>query len=100
MLNENRTIATSGCLREPCSKKLDEIDIGKAYSAAFSCIKEIPIFTEFDIWKSYVVDTVINDLSFYLVYTEKANLFFNKRYCLVFGFILKQMPDPEIKILY
>ena len=87
MLNENRTIAPSGCLRYPCSEKFVEIDIGKAYSAAFGCIREIPIFTEFDIWKVYSVATVINDLSFYMVYTEKPNLFFNKRYFLVFGFI-------------
>ena len=62
----------SGCLHEPCSEKLIEIDIGKAYSAAFSSIKEIPIFTEFDIWKIYVVDTVINDLSLNTVYREKT----------------------------
>ena len=52
MLNKNRTIAPSGCLREPCSERLIESAFGKAYSAAFSCIKEIPIFTEFDIWKN------------------------------------------------
>ena len=51
MLNGNRTIAPSGCLREPCSEKLIEIDIGKAYSAAFSCITELQTFTEFDTWK-------------------------------------------------
>ena len=100
MLNENRTIAPFGRLGEPCDEKLVEIDIGKAYSAAFGCITEIPIFTEFDIWKSYVVDTVINDLSFYMVYTEKPSLFFNKRYCLVYGFILKQIINCDIKILY
>ena len=63
MLNENRTIAPSGCLRDPCSEKLAEIDIGKAYSAAFCNIKEVPIFTEFDIWKMYNSDHEINDIS-------------------------------------
>ena len=47
-----------------------------------------------------VVDTVTNDLSFHMVYTEKLISIFNKRYCLVFGFILKQTTDPDIKILY
>ena len=72
MLNENRTIAPSGCLRDPCSEKFADIDVGKAYSAAFCNIREIPIFTEFDIWKVYNSDTVINDLSFYMVYTEET----------------------------
>jgi hypothetical protein len=34
-------------------RDLAEIDISKAHTAAFSKIKQIPIFNEFDIWKKY-----------------------------------------------
>jgi hypothetical protein len=81
-------------------RNLSKSDIGKAFSAAFRSIDQIPIFTEFDIWKFYSTDNIINDFSFYMIYTEKPNLFLNKKYNLVYGYFLKHFLNSDIKILY
>ena len=44
-------------------------------------------------------DLIINDLSLYIVLVNKPNLFFNKKYCLVYGRFLKEFVN-DVKILY
>ena len=78
ILDENRTVVPFGRLRDLCEEDLVEIDIGKAFSAAFGSIEKIQIFNEFDIWKIYSTSTTVSDFTFYNVYTDKPNLSFNK----------------------
>ena len=67
-----------------------EIDVRKAYTSAFNKIAEIPVFTQFDIWKPFNGNvTDFHDLTLYLVKPTKRSLFFNKSYCLVYGKFLK-----------
>ena len=84
ILDENRTVVPFGRLQDLCEVVLIEIDIGKAFSAAFSCIDRIPIFNEFDTWKIHLTHNVLSDFTLYNVYTNKPNLFFNKKYNLVY----------------
>jgi hypothetical protein len=100
ILDENRTVVPFGRLQDLCEDDLVEIDIGKAFSAAFSCIDRIPIFNEFDSWKIHSTHNVLSDFTLYTVYTNKPNLFFNKKYNLVYGFFLKHFINSDIKILY
>ena len=77
-----------------------EIDVRKAYTSAFNKIAEIPVFTQFDIWKPFngnVAD--FHDLTLYLVKPTKKSLFFNKAYTLVYGMFLKHFVK-QCKILY
>ena len=87
-----------------------EIDVRKGYTSAFNKIAEIPVFTQFDIWKPFngkVANahealrsvTDFHDLTLYLVKPTKRSLFFNKSYCLVYGKFLKHF-TKQCKILY
>ena len=54
-----------------------EIDVRKAYTSAFNKIAEIPVFTQFDIWKPFNGSvTDFHDLTLYLVKPTKRSLFF------------------------
>ena len=77
-----------------------QIDVRKAYTSAFNKIAEIPVFTQFDVWKPFngkVTD--FHDLTLYLVMPTKLSLFFNKAYTLVYGMFLKHFVK-QCKILY
>ena len=80
-----------------------EIDVRKAYTSAFNKISEIPVFTQFDIWKPFNDDgnhlTDYHDLTLYLVKPTKRSLFFNKAYTLVYGKFLKHF-TKQCKIIY
>ena len=77
-----------------------EIDVRKAYTSAFNKIAEIPVFTQFDIWKPFNGNvTDFHDLTLYLVKPTKRSLFFNKAYTLVYGMLLKHFVK-QCKILY
>ena len=77
-----------------------EIDVRKAYTSAFNKIAEIPVFTQFDIWKPFNGDvSKFHDLTLYLVKPTKRSLFFNKAYTLVYGMFLKHFVK-QCKILY
>ena len=53
-----------------------EIDVRKAYTSAFNKIAEIPVFTQFDIWKPFNGNvTDFHDLTLYLVKPTKRSLF-------------------------
>ena len=96
-LERYKTIVPSGVLHE-CNGECSEIDISKAFTSALANITQIPIFNEFDTWKRY--DSYpIKELSLYKVTSNNINLFFNKRYCLVFGKYLKHFVD-DCEILY
>ena len=90
ILNELKTIAMLGKFEEPTNEELLEIDICKAYSSAFSKIKCIPKFTEFDIWQSYN-NQAIEDYNLYIV--QSNNFFFTKKYNLVYGIFLRKFDD-------
>ena len=92
-----RTIVPIGILHE-CKGECSEIDISKAFTSALANTIQIPIFNEFETWKSYN-SCPINELSLYIVKSDKINLFFNKRYCLVFGQYLKHFLD-DCDVLY
>jgi len=111
ILDECRTIANVGWLKsltgpvtsskhrpKAISKSsLVEIDISKAYTGAFMRIKAIPVFNEFDVWQPYNGEA-IRKLSLYIVEASEFDLFFNKKYNLVYGCFLKQLPTlPTIK---
>jgi hypothetical protein len=51
-LNEYRTVANVGMLKET-TEKLVEIDVSKAYTSAFKQITEVPVFNEFDNFRIY-----------------------------------------------
>jgi hypothetical protein len=93
-----RTIVPIGILHE-CKGECSEIDVSKAFTSALANITQIPIFNEFDTWKQYNNSNNINELSLYIVKSNKINLFFNKRYCLVYGKYLKDFLE-DVDILY
>jgi hypothetical protein len=74
ILNECRTIVPSGKTAKGGEDAI-EIDISKAFTFALSSIKEIPVFNEFDNFKSYQ-NQLIKNLSLYMVSVNKPNLFF------------------------
>ena len=63
---------------------------------------EIPVFTQFDVWKPYKKEHIIESfhpLTLYLVKCTGEAMFFNKTYCLVYGQFLKHL-HKKCKILY
>ena len=67
VLDSFRTKPICGTLRERGTKeKLIEIDVSKAYTAAFCDIAEIPIFNEFDAFKPYGGEELL-PLNLYIV---------------------------------
>ena len=70
---------------------LVEIDVTKAYTAAFEKIDQIPVFNEFDIWKPYNKEP-IKDYNLYMVETHhtQPDAFFDKKFSLCFGKFLNK----------
>ena len=84
-------------------KNLVEIDRTKAFTWAFNKIRRIPVFNAFDSWKHWDDTLDINKLSsltLYKVKVKSANIFFNKKYNLIYGKFLRKMDLSEIKIIY
>ena len=86
-------------------KKLRDIDIRKAFTFGGCCIKYIPRFTEFDVFNPFTQNCDINslnNLTLYIVEVYEGNIFFNKKYNLIYGKFLKQLlkRDIKLKILY
>ena len=114
VLDECRTVVPHGQLMGENMKDVSysafppevvEIDICKAFTSAFSKIKSIPVFNEFDAWRPFLNTNDINSMSNYTLYMVKAcqgNLFFNKKINLVYGKFLKQLVSNGVvvKILY
>ena len=98
ILDECRTVVPSGYLDKNVDvKTLCEIDRTKAFTWAFAQIKEIPVFSEFDDWKKWD-DTKIEDLNLYMVQVYSSNIFFNKKYNLVYGKFLKKLIENKIDL--
>ncbi len=73
ILDDYRTIANIGIIKQPPSHtKLVEIDITKAYTAAFIKIKEVPVFNEFDAFKPYSKQAIRDNN----LYGKKHTVFF------------------------
>ena len=104
ILDECRTTVPMGYLHETVDeKKLVEIDRTKAFTWAFNKIRRIPVFNAFDSWKHWDDTLDINKLSsltLYKVQVKSANIFFNKKYNLIYGKFLRKMDLSEIKIIY
>jgi hypothetical protein len=85
ILDEYRTIANVGILKPPpAHTSLVEIDVSKAYTAAFTQIKEVPVFNEFDAFKPYNQQKIeCNNL--YIVKYNSFNLFLNKNIIYAMG---------------
>ena len=95
ILDECRTVVPFGSFKhllddvEKCS-----IDTRKAFSKAGSDIVKVPVFKEFDVWKPYGDKADVNrfgDYTLYLVKACQGNIFFDKKFNLVYGKHLKQL---------
>ena len=98
ILDEYRTVANIGMIRQKPKEKLNEIDVSKAYTGAFCKITHIPIFNEFDSFQPYTGQP-IEYYSLYVIKAKSLNMMFNKDYNLCHGFFLKDFSDIEIKAL-
>ena len=103
ILDESRTIVPFGSFKhlhndvEPCS-----IDRRKAFSKAESIV-EVPVFKEFDVWKPYGDKADVNrfgDYTLYLVKACQGNIFFNKKFNLVYVKHLKQLISRGVVLRY
>ena len=90
ILDEFRTVANVGPMRQVKEKNdLIELDISKAYTAAFAKIQNVPVFNEFDLFEPYKGEE-LTDHCQYIVKATQLNMFFNKRYNLCYGLFLKR----------
>ena len=104
ILDECRTVVPLGYLDKTVEfKNLVEIDRTKAFTWAFNQISKIPIFNAFDSWKAWDGTLDINKLSsltLYKVEVLKGNMFFNKKFNIIYGVFLRKMDLSNIKIIY
>ena len=99
ILDEAQTIVPTGYFKNNSTNETVEIDRTKAFTKAFSKITHIPVFTEFDIWKPYQNEE-LQGLNLYLVEASTGNIFFNKKFNLVYGMFLKRLEEKTFKIHY
>ena len=104
ILDECRTVVPLGYLDKNIDiNELVEIDRTKAFTWAFNQITSIPIFNAFDSWKAWDGTLDINKLSsltLYKVEVSKGNMFFNKKFNIIYGKFLRKMDLSDIKIIY
>ena len=106
ILDECRTVVPYGSFKHLNSDtELCSIDKRKAFSKSASDIVKVPVFKEFDVWKPYVDKADVNrfgDYTLYLVKACQGNIFFNKKFNLVYGKHLKQLISRGVvvKILF
>ena len=104
ILDECRTVVPLGYLDKNIDvNELVEIDRSKAFTWAFNQITKIPIFNAFDSWKLWDGTLDINKLSsltLYKVEVLKGNMFFNKKFNIIYGRFLRKMDLINIKIIY
>ena len=93
ILDECRTVVPLGYLDKNVDvNELVEIDRSKAFMWAFNQITKIPIFNTFDSWKAWDGTLDINKLSsltLYKVEVLKGNMFFNKKFNIIYVFFKK-----------
>ena len=101
ILKECKTIVPVGKFyKDVAVKKIKEIDINKAFTHAGGCIKYMPKFTQFDIFRPFDEDCStdqFNNLTLYIVEVYEGSIFFNKKYCLVNGKFLKKLLKHNVK---
>jgi hypothetical protein len=95
ILNEYKTKPQVGILKKCKKHELVEIDIRKAYTHAFTKIKQVPVFTEFDSFRPYCGEDIEN-YSIYIVKVKELSLMFPKTYSLCYGKYLKHFDGVEI----
>ena len=120
IMNECRTIVPSGVIQKPdasadasrsyatlrdLENNVAEIGINKAFMKAFTSIKRIPMFRQFDIWPKWNETLNSNDmpsLTLYMVEVANANTMFSKKHNLIYGKFLKKFIKRSVKcnILY
>ena len=104
ILDECRTVVPLGYLDKNIDvNELVEIDRSKAFTWAFNQITKILIFNAFDSWKAWDGTLDINKLSsltLYKVEVVKGNMFFNKKFNIIYGKFLRKMDLSNIKIIY
>ena len=106
LLDECRTIVPYGRFKHLNSDtELCSIDKRKAFSKSASDIVKVPVFKEFDVWKPYGDKSDVHkygDYTLYLVKACQGNIFFNKKFNLVYGKHLKQLISRGVvvKILF
>ena len=110
ILDECRTIVAHGMMRSNVGKEVEtdercSIDTCKAFTHQGSKINYIPVFKEFDVWKPYdhTCDfNRFNNYTLYYVQANQGNIFFNKKFNLVYGKYLKELVKRGVvmKILY
>ena len=104
ILDECRTVVPLGYLDKNVDvENLVEIDRSKAFTWAFNQISKILIFNAFDSWKAWDGTLDINKLSsltLYKVEVLKGNMFFNKKFNIIYGKFLRKMDLSNIKIIY
>ena len=102
ILKECKTIVPTGrFVKDVPNKEIREVDVNKAFTHAGASITKIPRFTQFDIFRPFNESCDINQfhsLTLYIVEVYEGNLFFNKKYCLVYGKFLKQMLKDNVKL--
>jgi hypothetical protein len=97
ILDEYRTVANIGMLADlPRGTPMREMDVRKAFTAAFQHIRKVPIFNIFDVWKPYRGGE-IKELSLYVLKSRKHNMFLNKTYNLCFGMHLCKLNLERMK---
>ena len=77
------------------SSELVEIDVTRAYTAAFIKIDRIPIFNEFDCFTCYT-DQEIEELNLYIIESTTFNIFCNKRFNLCYGRFIDKLSNIKI----
>ena len=106
LLDECRTIVPYGSFNHLVKDtELCSIDKRKAFSKSASDIVKVPVFKEFDVWKPYGDKSDVHkygDYTLYLVKACQGNIFFNKKFNLVYGKHLKQLISRGVvvKILF
>ena len=106
ILDECRTIVPYGRFKHLVKDtELCSIDKRKAFSKSASDIVKVPAFKEFDVWKPYGDKSDVHkygDYTLYLVKACQGNIFFNKKFNLVYGKHLKQLISRGVvvKILF
>ena len=106
ILDECRTIVPYGSFNHLVKDtELCSIDKRKAFSKSASDIVKVPVFKEFDVWKPYGDKSDVHkygDYTLYLVKACQGNIFFNKKFNLVYGKHLKQLISRGVvvKILF
>ena len=87
ILDEARTVVPSGLVCDRGDSKNEiEINVSKAFTHAFITISEIPVFSQFDIWRAFDDTTDIYDLhDLTLCYIEKKTILLKRTGRLLFN---------------